>query len=186
MSRTNSAGQRRKATGYYNPALPGIDCPSSDEAKDKDFYPTPKSAFEPLMVHLSAEMQIWEPACGDRRLINWLRERGYTADGADIRDDPSYDFLRDTKSYECIVTNPPFSLAQEFVEHAINNAGEVWMLLPLGFLGAQKRRDWWRKNEPGALYILSERPSFTGDGATDAAEYAWFSWKAPRLGIFHL
>ena len=34
--------------------------------------------------------------------------------------------------------------------------------------------DWMRENTP-CVFILPNRPSFTGNG-TDAAEYGWFVW----------
>jgi hypothetical protein len=60
------------------------------------------------------------------------------------------------------------------------------MLLRLNFLGAQRRRDWWKAHEPAALFVLSARPSFTQDGKTDATDYAWFAWTNRYKGIYHL
>ena len=116
-----------------------------------DFYATPESAFKPLLPFLQRGVTFWEPASGDDRLIHWLREAGMEADGNDLRH--GYDFLKDQTVRGVIITNPPFSLAQEFVDHARRHAPEVIMLLRLNFLGAQKRHDWWCANEPSALYL---------------------------------
>lgn len=79
-----------------------------------------------------------------------------------------------------IVMNPPYSLALPFVAAALevvrSQAGTVAALLRLGFLASRKRRDWWQSH-PADVYVLSERPSFTGDGRTDATDYAWFVWR---------
>lgn len=150
---------------------------------DADAYFTPEPAFRPLLPHLKGGIDIWEPASGDGRLIRWLREAGHDADGDDLNN--GYDFLKDNRVRGCILTNPPFSLALEFCNHARRHAPEVIMLLRLNFLGAQKRYDWWRNNEPSALYILSERPDFTGGGG-DSTEYAWFCWGVRYSGIHHL
>lgn len=188
MSRTNASQQTKKATGYHNPGLPGFDTSGIDVEKEKDFYPTPKHALESIIPKLDRVL-IWEPCCGDRRLINWLKEAGFNADGADLRDPIPCDFLKVKNTgpaiWPTILTNPPFSLAQEFIEQARACALEVYMLLPLGFLGTQKRAEWWKANEPQALFVLSKRPSFTG-GPTDSAEYAWFYWGARHSGIFHV
>lgn len=148
-----------------------------------DLYPTPEPAFKPLIPHLEGAPHYWEPACGDRRLIKWLREAGHKAGGNDLA--RGYDFLKDNMPREAIITNPPFSLALEFCDHALRLAPEVIMLLRLNFLGAQKRHEWWRHHEPNALYILSERPDFTGGGG-DSTEYAWFVWGVRYSGIHHL
>jgi len=148
-----------------------------------DFYPTPLSAFEPLIPYLRTHNSIWEPACGDKRLINALIKDGIGADGADLS--TGVDFLQDKTDRECIVTNPPFSIAKEFADHAISRADHVYMLLRLNFLGSRKRKEWWKANEPGALFVLSERPDFTGGGG-DACDYAWFYWGSLWTGIKHL
>lgn len=154
--------------------------------READFYATPEAAFKPLLAFLPMDKALlyWEPACGDRRLIQWIYEAGGLADGKDLRTD-GVDFLKDETPRTFIITNPPFSLAQEFCDHALKHANEVMMLLRLNFLGAQKRADWWRKNEPAALFILSKRPDFTGGGG-DSCEYAWFYWGHRFTGIHHL
>lgn len=188
MSRTNSAGQRRKAKGYHNPPLPGMGAatPEQDE-KQKDFYPTPEYSFMPLISHLievgksepfaaSGNSYFWEPARGDGRLVKWMGDAGLSAAGGDIRDEPSYDFLQDKTRRGCIVTNPPFSLAEEFVRHAISLSHHVFMLLPLSFHGSDERRPMWKDIGLNSQFSLCRRPSFTGDGKTDSACYAWFYW----------
>lgn len=151
--------------------------------KENDFYSTPEAAFKPLLPHLKGGIDIWEPASGDGRLVRWLKESGHEAAGDDLAN--GYDFLKDNRMRGCILTNPPFSLALQFCEHARRHAPEVIMLLRLNFLGAQTRYDWWCRNEPSALYVLSDRPDFTGGGG-DSCEYAWFCWGIRYSGIHHL
>ena len=82
------------------------------------------------------------------------------------------------KEYQTIISNPPFSIAQEIIEHCFeiaNTDTEIIMLLRLAFLETKKRYDFWQKHPMNKLYILSKRPSFTGHG-TDATAYAWFVW----------
>lgn len=157
---------------------------------DADFYVTPEGAFKPLIPWLPRQTYFWEPCCGDGRLIRWLRESGREAGGADLNPRPEWpcdpvDFLEDESPRNFIITNPPFSRAQECVDRALSNSTEVMMLLRLNFLGAQKRREWWRMNEPSALFVLSARPDFTGGGG-DSCEYAWFYWGHRFQGIRHL
>ena len=84
-----------------------------------------------------------------------------------------------TDKFQLIIGNPPYSLAQEFVEKSISllePEGTVAMLLRVGFLGSKKRHSFFKKFPVSELYVCSARPSFTGKG-TDASEYAWFIWK---------
>lgn len=46
--------------------------------------------------------------------------------------------------------------------------------LRLNFLGSKKRCKWLQADMPD-VYVLPNRPDFTGDGG-DATEYAWFVW----------
>ncbi|MCL6612398.1 MAG: hypothetical protein K6T66_12725 [Peptococcaceae bacterium] len=87
--------------------------------------------------------------------------------------------------YSTIITNPPYSLAQHFVEKAFELATpdtEIIMLLLLAFLEIKKRRKFWQRHPVSRLYVFSERPSFTGTG-TDAAAYAWFIWNRSETQV---
>lgn len=158
---------------------------------ESDFYATPASAFLPLLDYLPKDSVYWEPACGDCRIIDWLTESGRQADGSDLHYSdklgprPAIDFLLDEFHRDFIITNPPFSLAQPFCDHALRHGREVMMLLRLNFLGAQKRREWWRQNQPSAIFVLSERPDFTGKGG-DACDYGWFYWGRRFRGFIFL
>lgn len=91
------------------------------------------------------------------------------------------DFLDDSYKpgwVDVICTNPPFRLAQEFIEKSLRLAGQVVMLLRLNYLGSEKRADFLREFHPD-VYVLPNRPSFT-DGQTDSIEYAWFHWVSGR------
>ena len=149
----------------------------------RDFYPTPLVAFTPLLPYIPEDLIIWEPACGDRRLIKVLLANGFTANGSDFS--LGYDFLSEYRRFDAIITNPPFSLAFQFVRRSVKLADHVFLLLRLNFLASQKRADWFKKNEPSALFVLINRPSFTG-GGTDMTDYAWFYWGAAWKGIFHI
>lgn len=81
--------------------------------------------------------------------------------------------------FDLIISNPPFSLAQQFIDKALKDVsigGYVVMLLPLNFLGSQKRHDWWKDRMPQYIFVHSNRMSFTPDGKTDSREYAHFVW----------
>ena len=153
----------------------------------QDFYATPKEAFDPMLPFIKRVAEVvQEPACGDGRLVVWMNQYGIKAYGSDLNG--GFDFLADQRRHQTVVTNPPFSLAFEFCQHAVEHADHVFLLLRLNFLASIKRREWFKLNEPDALFVLSERPSFTPDGKTDATDYAWYFWSnnPPFKGIFHL
>jgi hypothetical protein len=166
------------------------------ERAANDLYMTPDSAFLPLIPYLrKLPAPFWDPAQGDGRLVRHLIREVGEAHGSDLVPLSDSDVLQDFLSFnpnrvgpvrDTIVTNPPYLLAQRFVEKALSISDNVVMLLRLNFLGSDKRHDFWVRNPPNALMVLSKRPSFTGGGKTDATDYAWFYWGRHISGIHFL
>jgi hypothetical protein len=177
MSATNRGHERLKDDAYETPdwlieaILPFI-LPQK--------WPDPKQTFN-----------ILEPACGSGKIITAIERSSSPAslciDGLDIRDvgvGRVGDFLKEVANpfYDLIITNPPYSLAKEFICHALdfrrNITSTVCFLLRLNFLGSQKRGEWLRDMTP-SIYVTPRRPSFVAvktKNSTDATEYAWFIW----------
>lgn len=86
-----------------------------------------------------------------------------------------------TQRFDLIITNPPFSLAQEFLAASRKHlapGGKIVFLLPLTWLACRKRWEAIYKisdNRPESVHVLVVRPSFTGEG-TNATEYGIFVW----------
>lgn len=81
--------------------------------------------------------------------------------------------------FDLVVSNPPFSLAQEFVERAsafCKPTGTVCFLMLLQFLGSSKRKELFDAYPVASVDVIRPRPSFASDGSTDAREYAVFRW----------
>ena len=100
------------------------------------------------------------------------------------------DFLnfKGDMAFDLIISNPPFSLAKEFLEKCFevaNDNTDIVMLLRLAFLESRKRYDFWQKHPVSSLYILSERPCFINN-KSDATAYAWFvfSKRYEEQGIY--
>lgn len=152
----------------------------SAERKPHDAYATPLWAIDVILdeVKLDTITTGLEPACGDQRIIQAIEQRNSAIkfDWADIQQGIDY-FSSNYKllPYDLIISNPPYNLAQAFVDQALTHGKNVVMLLRLGFLASQKRREWWQDRIPHRLFVLSKRPSFTNQG-TDSADYAWFCW----------
>lgn len=176
------------------------------EVADFEFYPTPREAIESLidspLIALPGGHWI-DPCVGSGRIpsvinaarsdIDWtLAEidnrhapalRSVVRDGRDVLL-PFGDFV--TSPWPCVdraavlVMNPPFSHALDFVRAGFSRAEIVVMLQRTNWI-APTRADWLRRHMPD-VYQLPKRPSFTGDGKTDAAEYSWFVWptREPR------
>lgn len=95
------------------------------------------------------------------------------------------------RKVDWIVGNPPFKLAQRFVEQALfatREGGHVAMLLRHGFAVTDVRADFRRRFPMFRKYDLQTRPSFYSTNAegtsksSDATEYALFVWRAGYRG----
>jgi hypothetical protein len=82
--------------------------------------------------------------------------------------------------FDLDIGNPPFSLAEQFLDRARQLADVVVLLERLSFLGSDSRAHRWHGYTPD-VYVLPNRPSFTNDGKTDSADYAWFVWGPPGI-----
>jgi SAM-dependent methyltransferase len=88
----------------------------------------------------------------------------------------------------CVISNPPFSRAEEFARRAIEltspHNGTVAILQRLDWLGSKEREGFLDANKPDA-HILDRRPQFRvgadGKKGSDSCEYAWMLF-GPGLG----
>ena len=156
----------------------------------EDFHRTPIEAVQSLLAIEAKRLPklLWEPACGDGAIVIPLREAGYEVLASDLvdrgcPDSGVLDFLKVRHaSSHGIVTNPPYRLAQRFVEQALSLAPYVAMLLPLGFLAGQKRMPWHRGSPLCRVHIASRRlpmmhrDGYDGPKASSGVDHAWFVW----------
>lgn len=164
---------------------------------ESDFYATPLESIYALLDNydgIKSSDCILEPSAGNGNIIKALRDRGYDnfIDAVELREEERYNLIGKadrvgifnylTESipykYDVIIGNPPYSLAQEFIDKSLsllNPDGRLIFLLRTNFLESKKRFAWWQDKLPSGLYVLNKRPSFTGKG-TDATSYSWFIW----------
>lgn len=168
---------------------------------ESDYYATPRAAINSLLKNYDIAEPgdlILEPSAGNGAIIEAIRAFGYTnrIHAIEIREEERETLLRYADSvsiknymdadpkqkFDVIIGNPPFSLAQEFIDKSLEllqPGGRLVFLLRTNFLESKKRFEWWQDKTPNRLYVLSSRPSFTGKG-TDATSYSWFVWEKSR------
>jgi hypothetical protein len=179
-------------------------CAKTHSLEDRglDFYPTP---IEAVRGFLSAERQylpkrLWEPACGDGAIVLPLRAAGHVVLATDLVDrgcpmsSGGIDFLlpipRGTSApcVDGIVTNPPFKLAQAFVDRALGMVPYVAMLLRVSFLEGTARKPWFQSTPLARVHISSRRlpmmhrHEWGGPKSTSAIAFAWFVWDRNHEG----
>ena len=122
-------------------------------------------------------------------MLQFLQSKGIEVNGIDLIYDNTQNFFEWDGFADLIITNPPYSKAQRFIEHAKARCSTLILLLRLNFLASIKRHSFWDEYKPDTLFVLSKRPSFDGYG-TDMTEYAWYVWqndtKNIEKGIYHI
>ena len=164
--------------------------------KPYDFYSTPIDCIKTLLDNIDLSKygnSVLEPSAGNGNICKVFKEYYPDKDltAVELREEEynnlcqlniddviidSFYNIRD--KHDIIIGNPPYSEAQEFIEHSfelLNENGILIFLLRTNFLESKKRYEFWKKYPLSKLYTLSKRPSFTGKG-TDATSYSWFIW----------
>lgn len=120
---------------------------------EQDFYATDPKAVELLLAQERFSKCILEPACWEGHISKVLWDHGYIVNSSDIVDRKYWivrDFFTLPKEFSLpisyrdwdIITNPPYSQAQEFIEHSLKITqpwAKIAMLLKLQFLEGEER-----------------------------------------------
>lgn len=166
---------------------------SETERVDNDYYATPPKAVEELLKREQFNHYVWECAVGGGHIADVLKEYGYKVKSSDIidrgySDTEIADFLfteRDKNDFSRdIITNPPYSMATEFVRHALDismDATKVAMFLKIQFLESKKRYELFKEYPPKRVYVFVNRVNCGKNGVfgkeSSAVCYCWFVWE---------
>lgn len=165
------------------------------ERQENDFYATSPQASELLLELEQLNKNIIDNSIGEGHLMQPFLKRQYNVTGFDIVDRgfPNTivkDFLKyypNEKLKADIVCNPPYKLAQDFIEHSLEILDEgykVCAFLKILFLEGKKRKILLKKHPPKTIHVSSSRILCAKNanfdeirkGGGSAVAYAWFIW----------
>lgn len=170
---------------------------STRERAENDYYATPYESTKALLDVESFIGDFIEPCVGGGHIAEVVKEyypnsnvvgvdlvdRGY--DNTIVSNYFDYRFDGDFN----VVTNPPYSMAQEFLEHSMDNLKEgkkVAMFLKIQFLEGAKRRELFKKYPPKVVHVFSKRQNPWRNGSpvdekgkpwSSTMCFAWFVWE---------
>lgn len=161
-----------------------------EERETNDYYATEPKATKMLLEKEVFNKNIYECACGEGHISKILEEHGYNVKSTDLIDRGygigGIDFLKETQFFDGdIITNPPYKLSLEFVEHALEiipTGNKVAMFLKIQFLESERRRKLFDKSPPKYVYVFSKRVNCAKNGnferyTSSAICYAWYIWE---------
>lgn len=156
---------------------------------DSDFYETPRIAIEKLLEVEKFTNPILEPACGAGAISEILKEHNYKVYSSDLHDygygESGLDFLDySIRPFPSVITNPPFSLAEQFIKKGLavtkSENGKLALLLRLAFLEGQKRKPLFESSPLKSVHVFSKRITFSRPGlnfqSSGMLAYAWYVW----------
>ena len=159
-----------------------------------DFYPTPYEITEDLFKLEKFDGDVLEPACGQGHMSEIISKYNQTFSFDKFDDSYSrikHDFLtfETDQEFDNIITNPPFTFAEQFVLKAKKIAKKkIAMILKIQFLeGKSRLKNLWKDKEFPLeyVYIYSGRVGF-GDvnnkKVSSALCFAWYVWNKEYKG----
>ena len=167
---------------------------------DNDFYATPRNAIEAILNEVKLNGSILEPAAGQGHISKVLKEYYPYSEivstdliqreekfGIPIQG--GVDFLTHefNRKFDNVITNPPFNLAQEFIEKALQLSNDkVIMFAKIQLLEGNKRRELFDNTPLKYVYVFSKRvnPLRNGEELDENGKpwsstmcFAWFVWE---------
>ena len=168
---------------------------SDTERESNDFYATEPKAIDALLAYKGLQLPhvIWEPSCGTGELSKRLIEKGYDVISTDLIDRGYgmggvnfFEQIAMPDSCTCILTNPPYKYATEYVKHALSilpKDGLLCLFLKTTFTeGQQRYRDIFSITPPILVLqcvqriLCAKNADFVGFGSS-AVSYAWWIWQ---------
>lgn len=177
---------------------------STSKREENDFYATNPETVKLFLYEFwkdnSFEGDILEPACGQGHISKTLKEmlpnfnvmstdlidRGYGQGGVNFL---THDYGR---TFNTVITNPPFSLAKEFIEKGLKVSDKyVIMLCKIQLLEGIKRKDMFLNTPLKYVYVHTTRQATWKEGKpTDSKGkkwattmcLAWFVWDKEYKG----
>lgn len=189
-------------------ATNGASSHSTKERANNDYYATDPKAVKLLLEIETFKDTILEPCCGEGHIAQELEKHGKNTVRFDLVDRKQIDgkmmtkldFLDNNYSLDKpipaeplfdIITNPPYSLAQDFIEQSlelVTPGDKIAMFLPIRYLEGKKRRKLFEKYPPRTIHVSSSRLACARNGLFDGKEgnavcYCWFIWVKGFTGV---
>lgn len=187
-------------------------------ARALDYFPTPPWATRALCEFLDQQgerlplLSCWEPACGEGHMARALAESFARVTATDVHRYGDHhaicDFLVTGRSWpqvDWIVTNPPFAMAERFIDVALDKAVRgVAMFVRSAFTESEGRAALFADCPPAFVLQFTQRvvlleqrliranapdpfnpnhqANGLGRGASSATSYCWLIWQRDGRG----
>jgi len=153
-----------------------------------DFYETPQWCVAEILRRLP-DGAVFDPCAGTGAILRACILAGRYAHGVELDAGRASSPVSGVGSrlsqgdglaalegdHPLIVMNPPFKSLEGWLRAAVRPGRVVAVLMKISVMAAQTRKALFEKIGMPDVFVLTRRPSFTGQGS-DMAEYGWFVW----------
>jgi len=172
----------------------------SDFDDTKDFAPTPPFATRALYHYVAPDLAAaaplltaWDPAAGHGHMCRVMAEYGHlSVRGTDVvpseeQGVEGLDFLKSTDKADVIITNPPYTLLNEFIIQGLERANSAFaVLVRVQALEGQSRyRNFYSVCPPSKIAYFSDRIPFKMGKVVRKAPkmffHVWLYWEIPQV-----
>lgn len=151
--------------------------------KNDELY-TPEKAIYPILKYLDKELVYWECTdFGKSNITKVLKQKGFKVISTNKE---KLNFLEDKPNFQfdAIITNPPYSLKNQFLKKCYKYKKPFAMLLPITTLEGKERGKMYQDNGL-ELLVLDKRINFMPDKKNVWFNTSWFCWNVlPQDLIF--
>jgi len=146
---------------------------------------TPPQAIDPLLSYLPIDWIYYDCTSGkSSKIIDFLKTKNINCLSSKDRNFLEDDlFSSDLPSFDAIITNPPYSKKDKFIERCYKIGKPFALLLPVSSLQGQSRGKLFSKYGIDLL-VLNKRIDFTGKGSPHFG-VAWYCYKILPKTISH-
>jgi hypothetical protein len=150
-----------------------------------DLCQTPAYAVEPLLKYLNPGGIIWEPAMGEGHLVNALLKARFCVERSDLQTGQNF-FEYSPHAWDCIVTNPPYTLKFEWLARCYELGKPFALLVPVETIGAGAAQRLMERYGY-EIMLLDKRVDFKmpNKGWRSQAQFPvlWLCWKMLRSPV---
>ena len=152
--------------------------------KNDELY-TPLEAIKPLWKYIKnyiektetipEDITIWEPTdFGESKITSFFKELGFNVISTHKN---NFDFLKDKAdfNFDFIITNPPYTLKNEFLKKCYEYDRPFALLLPLTTLEGVERGKIFKEHDV-RLIILNKRINFLNQKKSNWFNTSWFCY----------
>ena len=152
------------------------------EPQGYDACQTPPYALEPLLPYIRNDMTIWESAAGEGSLVEAFYDAGIKRVLiSDMLSGENFLEYEPGERWDCIITNPPYSLKYDFLARCYELGTPFALLVPVEIIGSGKAQALMQQYG-FEIMLLSRRvdfkmPNAGWSGSGSPFPTLWLCWQ---------